>query len=1009
VIGATTSWIRQQWLMNLLLLLVVVKSVAGAGSELYVRSWQSGDGLPENIVTGVQQTPDGYLWVATPSGLTRFDGVKFEVYSHTNFPGVPNPFVRALAASRAGGLWLVMDRGPVVALGAGTAQVFNATSLHAQTAVEAEDGTLWIAYHNGGLYRLRGEEVENLTLMDGLPIGGVCSIARNSRGVLWLARGGQLGVWRDERFQPLQTTGSAMTSLASRRTGGVWVCADDRLLICDEDGHLTEQGKFKAVNAGSRLPVLLEDSSGGVWIGTSASGLFHFDGKEFEQVTTTHHEILGLTEDREGNLWVATGGGGLSRIRPRALQLEGGDAGLPFPILQSLCEGSNGTLWAATQNGLLTRRADSRWSLVSSNDGWLGGMVNCVASKPGGAVWIGTREHGVYRWQDGRFSPLEVSKKSNSQDVRGLLVSNAGDVWVGFGGSDKPSRVVLNWRNGDSQEMPLQHMKNIGAMAVDEAGNLWVATVPGDLLRFGKDGLHDETVSARHERLRIRCLHATTDGSLWIGYDGYGLGRLKNGRLGRITVEQGLADNYISQIIQDMNGRYWFGANCGIFSVDQQELEGLLEGRTTFVNSVRHGSDEGFPNLQANVAGSSGALRSQDGRLWMPMRTGLMVINPEQLRESTEPPPALLERVTADGRVAAWYGGAAPIPEQAGDKLVRLGVPDARLRLTPGHKRVVFDFTALSFKSPENVRFRYRLEGMDKDWIEARSQRHSSYSRLPPGDYRFRVAASTDDRIWKEAPTMLEIAATPNVWEMIWFRLAVLLMMLGSVFAAALWMVRLRHGREIERLEQLSVLVRERARIAQDLHDDLGAGLAQIGLLGSIVQRSSVSSERALEHLQQITTTSREMVVALDEIVWAVNPKHDSVTSLSDYFCGYAQEFLQPTPIRCRLDVARELPVNILDARQRHSLFLAFKEALTNVLRHSQATEVCIRISVATGNLLVVVEDNGQGLRTPPASPGADGLANMSRRVTQLGGQCKIEGMPGGGTCVRFILPLGKQ
>jgi signal transduction histidine kinase len=218
---------------------------------------------------------------------------------------------------------------------------------------------------------------------------------------------------------------------------------------------------------------------------------------------------------------------------------------------------------------------------------------------------------------------------------------------------------------------------------------------------------------------------------------------------------------------------------------------------------------------------------------------------------------------------------------------------------------------------------------------------------------------------------------------------------------------RRKHRAEVERLERQTVIERERTRVAQDLHDDLGAGLTEIGLAAFLAQRQNASPERVQQHLRQVADKAKEMVTALDEIVWAVNPRHDSMESLTHYLCDYAREFLKLSAIRCRLEVASPLPASPLSSEQRHNLFLAFKESLTNVTRHSNATEVRIRIrSSSKGSCVIEVEDDGQGIATTPVTgPGADGLANMARRLDLVGGRCEIRSVPSGGTLVRFVYP----
>jgi signal transduction histidine kinase len=321
---------------------------------------------------------------------------------------------------------------------------------------------------------------------------------------------------------------------------------------------------------------------------------------------------------------------------------------------------------------------------------------------------------------------------------------------------------------------------------------------------------------------------------------------------------------------------------------------------------------------------------------------------------------------------------------------------------------MVVEFTALNLASPENVAFRYKLEGLDQEWVDAGAVRFAPYTRVPPGEYRFRVTACGRDGIWNEVGSSLALSVQPYLWELAWVRLVVGLFVAGLSGGGVVLAVRRRYRRKIERLEQRQALERERTRIAQDLHDDLGSGLVEINLGSELAQDPALGVGEVREHTREIGARAREMVTALDEIVWAVNPIHDTVNSLATYFCQYAQHFLEPTPMRCHLDVARDLPVAPFNAEQRHSLFLAFKEALSNAVQHSGAVDLRLRIAVLDGALTVAVSDNGRGLDQTQVlgQVGADGLGNMRRRLQQLGGRCEVTSRTGEGTTVTFTVPL---
>ncbi|MCX6913532.1 MAG: triple tyrosine motif-containing protein, partial [Verrucomicrobia bacterium] len=442
------------------------------------------------------------------------------------------------------------------------------------------------------------------------------------------------------------------------------------------------------------------------------------------------------------------------------------------------------------------------------------------------------------------------------------------------------------------------------------------------------------------------------------------------------------------------------------FNVREQELDDLAEGRTSLVQSVAYGQNDGLPRLQASHDFCPKALRSQDGRLWIAMQSGLAVVHAPDLKENPAAPPVVIERVTVNGKTVAAYGAGEPTPVPNASAPLELCQGSAHLRLSPGQRQIEFVFTALSFRMPEALGFKYRLQGLDVDWVDAGARRVAYYAQVPPGAYHFHVIACNSDGIWNETGAVLALTAEPYWWQRTWVRVLGLLSAFGLLGGGILLGVRRRHRRQIERLELLQTTERERARIAQDLHDDLGAGLTQISLNTAMVQNPAVTPDITSSLLQEIEQRSRDLVTALDEIVWAVNPKNDTVPSLARYFCQFAQNCLLPGNITCRLEVAPVLPDAPVGAEQRHHLFLAFKEALHNTLRHSGAKELRLEIAGDAQTLSVTLADNGRGFVPGPAPEGADGLGNMRARLARLGGSCVVTSEPGRGTKVVFRLPL---
>ncbi|HTB81242.1 MAG TPA: two-component regulator propeller domain-containing protein [Opitutaceae bacterium] len=1003
--SAAREHFRCGLLAGLLFITVLPAPAASASPAWSAHVWQSDDGLPNNNVTGLAQTPDGYLWIANAGQLARFDGANFEVFPSLSLVGLDQK-VTSLWCSRKGGLWLGMDHGALVYLEGKTPRVFiteGLPNLSASTLIEDDEGAVWIVYGGSNLCRLKDGQITRFNKTNGLavtPRAG-CSIARDSQGHIWLATGGELDRFHDGHFETVLQIGTPSTPLrlASARAGGLWICAGLQLFkYSSEKEKPVEVGTLQPDQPSTEPTMLLEDHQGAVWIGTSSSGLFRYDAGGLTGVPTSHGAISSLLEDREGHIWVGTGGGGLDRVQPRAIEVQDAQTGLPMQAVQSICEDSDGVMWATTENGLLTHHEETGdWSLVSAGANWPGGRATCVAADRSGAIWIGTRNHLLHCWRDGRFTTLGKADGLPSAVIHTLLADSAGNLWIGGEVPESLQRL----RAGHLQTFALPpNIRVIRTMVEDAAGNIWLGTSRGMLLRVSGDEVIDETARTTGSPLSIRCLQATPDGSLWIGYVGGGVGRFKNGRFARIGSGQGLYDDIISQIVADGRGWLWFGSDHGIFKVRQQELDAVAEGRSARVRSIHYGRDDDLPSLQANFGDSPGSCRSRDGRLWIVMRTGVAVVDPGKLHQDAAPPSVLLKQLTVDDRTVAYYGGVVPVQE-----VVDLQRPQAPLRLAPGHRRLEFEFTALTFGAAENVHFRYRLEGIDEGWIEAGTQRSASYSRLPAGHYRFRVSACNGDGIWNETGATLGFTVAPFFWQTWWFRLSALTLFTAAAVGIGRYVFFRRLRLRLHELEQKAALDRERARIARDIHDDLGGSLTQTILLLELTRKNRADSGRVEEYARRISSSIRQVVQSLDEIVWAANPANDTLSAFVDYIGHFAAEFLQTANLRCRLDLPEVVPARPLAPEVRHNLFLVLKEALNNIVRHAQAGEVRLSLAVTNESLNLIIADDGQGFEARPGAAGADGLRNMRQRTEEIGGRCVIEGRPGTGASISVFLP----
>lgn len=974
------------------------------------RDWQSDNGLPDNSVLGVAQTPDGYLWIGTPTGLVRFDGQHFDLLSLTNIIAPPNRGVVTMLPGANGALWLGMDRGGVVCLKGDTSRSFTEglPNFIPYDLAEDHEGSCWVSYRDGSVYQIQGDKILRISEGQNLPNGeDNCALAADKQGQIWFAKSGHVGVFRKGTFQTLFRPAAQPMHLAPAVGGGVWLCVGHRLFKCKSTDEIQDLGEFNPKGTRTTVTCMLEDHEGAVWIGTSFSGLFRRAAAGFEAVATSHQGIASLAEDNEGNIWVGTSGGGLDRIRRRAITLLSGEDGLPFPAVLSICEDRDGVVWAATQNGVLTCWKDGNWSALSTNSQWPGDAT-CVAADARGAVWIGTHTRGLFCYREGRFVDWGDARTLDGKTLHTLLPDRNGDLWIG---QESPP-AIFQLHAGKLKSYPVPpDVRVIRAMAEDKDGNIWAGTSKGVLLRVANGTLEDVTPRADADLASIRCLYATPDGAVWIGFAGWGVGVLKDGKYAEINSERGLFDDYISHIVSDGRGWLWFSSNRGIFKVRQGDLEAVAMNQAPWVRSVHYGRGEGLPSMQGTFGDAPDVLRGRDGRLWLPMQTALAVADPSRLYENTNPPPVLLTRVLVDGRPVAGYGCVVPAVAPQGNPMTDLAGKNVKLNLLPSHRKIEIDFTALSFTAPENVRLQYRMVGVDREWmsVEADMPRTAIYSRLSDGKYRFEVRACNSEGIWSEQGASLQFRVTPFFYNTWWFHLV-----LGGAFTlSVIGIVRYVSFRRLRRrlrlLEQQDALHRERARIAKDIHDDLGASLTQIALLGELARQDRAEPDKASERTEKISMTARHAIKSLDEIVWAVNPRNDTLAHLIDYVGQHALDYLRVADVRCRLDLPEQVPGREVSTDTRHNLFLAVKEALTNIVKHAQATEVWLRISVNDEGLRVVIEDNGRGFGTLPSDPGADGLRNMQQRLAMVGGVCRIHSQPGAGTRVSFEVPWARS
>jgi signal transduction histidine kinase len=600
------------------------------------------------------------------------------------------------------------------------------------------------------------------------------------------------------------------------------------------------------------------------------------------------------------------------------------------------------------------------------------------------AIWAGTYV-GLFRYENRTFQ--RPRSETISWEISALHEDRSGQLWVGTQGG------LVRWNPSDWKVFTTNEKLSsnlIRAIADDAEGNLWIGTERGGLnrLRDGKFVSFQQTNGFPSDN--ISSLLVDADGVLWIGTFGSGLVRFQNGKWTHYTTREGLISNGIDYLVEDSEGCLWLGSNTGLIRVRKKALNDFAQGKINFIPCRSFGKRDGLPASECTLGSQPAACRARDGTLWFPTIAGLVSVDPKQFHFNTNPPPVLIESVLVEGA------------EQSKSRL-NVKLP-ATIVVPAGKDHLEIQYSSLNLTSPNSARFKYRLEGHEENWIEVGNRRAATYTKLPPGNYRFVVTACNEDGVWNETGASIAIVVQPPFWRTWWFLTLVSLATLGIIVAMVHFISTQKLQRELENLRQQEALEKERARIARDIHDQVGASLTQMSLLGEMVESDKDLPEEVEQHAKQISQTARETSHALDEIVWTVNPSNDTLDGLINYICKNAQDYLSVAGLRYRLEIPAELPDKPISPEMRHNVFLAAKEAVTNVVKHAQATEVWIRLTIEPTRFTLKIEDNGRGFDATKKS-NRNGLKNMRQRMEDVGGKFSISARDGGGSIVTLTIP----
>jgi len=977
-----------------------------AADEFVARTWTKADGLPQNSITAVLQTHDGFLWVGTPGSLSRFDGVHF---LPVNFPGATNlpVAVSDLCEDHVGSLWVGTRQQGLFCLQTNHISHFTkieglADDRVTSLAVDGQ-GKLWIGTRFG-LSVWDGVRFNRFGRADGLPDENISSVFVARGGTVWITTQGGVCVWRNGKFQPYafdtDSTGRSPEFLGvyEDRQKNIWAYGDTYLVnLADSLGNRLNNFRRGDLSS-TRLWSFCEDREGRLWVGTSGQGMLQFTGDSygpFRPIRVRNgkmpNDVRSICEDREGNLWLGAEDGGLVQLRQERIRQFGAAEGLPAGPATCVAEDSVHHLWAVFANGGLFwgngDRFESATGLLSAD------FVHSLAPDYSGNVWIGLAGFGVDCWHDQHMAQFTSANGLGDEFITAVCA----DGKTIYAGSRSGHVFALH----DNRWQATARVNgSVSALLAPGTNRLFIATASGTVSLATSNNISPVITTNLTAGARISGLCLDDMNRLWASTEGSGLVCSADHFLKAWTTADGLPDNQIFSLVFDFEDNLWLTTAKGLCRVDRTQLNAAaINGRFSSITVVQP-----FANAEMATTGWPGSLCGHDGLLWFATGRGLIRLDPRERHAPAEAPPVYIEAVTLNGTPLAGL-----------DRLVstRDGNPPHPLKLSTQVRSFDFDFTAPCLTSPEKAVFRYRLEGFDEDWIDADSaNRHVHYGAISSGKYCFHVIACDANGVWNTTGASFAFVVPPPWWRSPITIVAFFCCSAFLIAAAVRFISHRRLQKRLLALEQSQAMARERMRIAQDMHDEIGSKLAKISFLSEDVKHTVSPDAPHAPQVDSIASTSRDLLQSLDQMVWAVNPRNDSLEQLVAYLGQYAGEYFSSTSIKCELRLPGQFPDVPLSAEVRHNVLLAFEESLGNAMKHSGAKIVRVEMRYQDGWLEISVTDNGTGFNVDKAATenhaagGRQGLSGMQRRLHDTGGRCELRSAAGTGTTVLFRIPI---
>jgi len=951
-------------------------------------AWRIQDGDLNGAPGAMTQTGDGYLWIATLSGPVRFDGVRFLPWEARGRKQLYAVF--SLLTARDGSLWMGTN-GWIAHVRDGTLITSLKTFGRVNSILEDSKETIWIARSRvtdggGPLCKIAGEKLRCYGKTDGLDVNGGEVLAEDLKDNLWM--GGSDGIVRKTgdsftAYHPKSLESASglgsVEALAVDKDDSLWVGIGRRgpSLGLQQFTDGTWRSFVSPQLNGDSLVVsaVFVDSQNTLWVGTEHDGIYRIVNGRAEHFSATDglssDSVTGFYEDREGNLWVSTSEG-IDRFHDTTVLTFSTREGLGGAVVYSILASRDGTIWIGNHDSLDSLRGGTVTSIDVSR-GLPGQGITSLLEDHSGNLWVGV-DNGLFVYEHGKFTPIKRRDGTPTGIILAITEDSSHEVWAE---ALMPARLLHIKNRTVVGELPEPQMPAADSLAADPEDGIWIGFVNGGLARY-RHGSLENFVTKPSRNSMISQLVVSSPG-LMFGASLGGLVAWQNGQVRTLTTHNGLPCDSVYSLLMDNYGALWLNTACGVVKIEKAEVQRWLQQPDATVKTrVLDVFDGARPR---SVPFSPHAVRSPDGRLWFADETVVQMIDPEHLAQNSVLPPVHVEQILVDHKPHSSENG---------------------VRLPPLIRDLEIDYTALSFVTPQQMLFRYKLEGHDPEWVDAGTRRQAFYNELRPGRYRFRVIACNNDGLWNEAGATWDFTIAPAWFQTIWFST-----LCASLVACVVLLLYLLRIRQVKRTLSVRFDERlaERTRMARELHDTFlqtiqGSKLVADDALENM--HDAIRTKRALEQL------SRWLDRATQEGRTALHSLRASTTEANDLAAAFQRALGD-----CRRETSMTANFSVAgDAREMHPIvrdevYRIGYEAIRNACVHSAGSRVDVALNY-TDDLLLEVRDNGIGIDPAIANAGKDGhygLQGMRERASRIGARLTIASSASSGTEVSVIVP----